>query len=387
MPWDGTELWVAEVAPDGRLERARLVAGGDAESIAQPGWSPDGTLYFVSDRTGWWNLYRLRDAAGDDVDGVAEAVYPIDAECGRPQWTLGTSTWTFAGPSTLVITCAEQGTWRMFGFTLRTGGGPLTDADRRLLTDLEPGEILAATAAHVVFIGGSPRTQDAVSRVDLATGRTETIRSASASSLAVDVHVLSVPHAIEFPTEGARTAHAFFYPPCNAAFAAPAGERPPLLVISHGGPTAAATARLNLEIQFWTSRGFAVVDVNYGGSSGYGRAYRERLNGQWGVVDVDDCVNAARYLVTKGLVDGERLVIRGRSAGGYTTLAALAFRPDAFRAGASYYGVADLELLARATRTSSSRAISIVSSVRIRRGRISIARGRPFITRTSSRVR
>jgi dipeptidyl aminopeptidase/acylaminoacyl peptidase len=349
MPWDGTELWVADVADDGHLERSRRIAGSDTESIVQPGWSPDGSLYFVSDRTGWWNLYRT---------GVPTPLYPIDAECGRPQWMLGTSTWAFAGSSTLVVACAERGTWRLFGFTLREGAGPLTGSDRRPLTDLEPGELLAATAEHVVFIGGSSRTQDAVTRIDLAKGHTEIIRSASSP---VNLDVLSVPLAIEFPTEGHLTAHAFFYPPRNTAFTAPLdegegeGERPPLILISHGGPTAATTGRLNLEIQFWTSRGFAVVDVNYGGSSGYGRAYRERLNGQWGVVDVDDCVNAALHLAGRGLVDRERLLIRGRSAGGFTTLAALAFHPGVFKAGASYYGVADLELLARDTHKFESR--------------------------------
>jgi dipeptidyl aminopeptidase/acylaminoacyl peptidase len=344
MPWDGTELWVADVTDEGRLEHARQIAGSETESIVQPGWSPDGTLYFVSDRTGWWNLYRT---------GLPTPVYPIDAECGRPQWMLGTSTWTFAGPSTLVIACAERGTWRLFGFTPREDAAPLTDADRRPLTDLEPGELLAATAEHVVFIAGSPRTHDAVVRFDLATGRTERIRSASTSPVNPDA--LSVPLAIEFPTEASRTAHAFFYPPRNTAFTAPADERPPLIVVSHGGPTAATTGRLNLEIQFWTSRGFAVVDVNYGGSSGYGRAYRERLNGQWGIVDVDDCVNAALHLASRGLADRERLLIRGRSAGGFTTLAALAFHPRVFKAGASYYGVADLELLARDTHKFESR--------------------------------
>jgi dipeptidyl aminopeptidase/acylaminoacyl peptidase len=256
-----------------------------------------------------------------------------------------------------VIASAARGTWRLFGFTLRAeDAAPLTDADRRPLTDLEPSELLAATAEHVVFIGGSPRTHDAVVRVDLATGRTDTIRSASSSP--VSPEVLSVPLAIEFPTEASRSAHAFFYPPRNTAFAASSAagdERPPLIVYSHGGPTAATTARLNLEIQFWTSRGFAVVDVNYGGSSGYGRAYRERLNGQWGVVDVDDCVNAALYLAGRGLADRGRLLIRGRSAGGFTTLAALAFHPGVFKAGASYYGVADLELLAHDTHKFESR--------------------------------
>jgi len=188
--------------------------------------------------------------------------------------------------------------------------------------------------------------------VDPAGGPPEVVKRSRA--VTVDTGYLSQPEPVEFPTGGGLTAHALHYPPANADWSAPAGERPPLLVLSHGGPTGATSSALNLGIQFWTSRGFAVVDVDYGGSTGYGRAYRERLKDRWGVVDVDDCVNAAAWLGDRGLVDGTRLAIRGGSAGGYTTLCALTFT-DRFAAGASYYGVADLESLATDTHKFESR--------------------------------
>jgi dipeptidyl aminopeptidase/acylaminoacyl peptidase len=197
-----------------------------------------------------------------------------------------------------------------------------------------------------VFGAGSSTEPAAIVRLDLRTRRCEILRRSSSTE--IDAGYLSVPQAIEFPTEGGRSAHGFFYAPQNRDHSAPSGERPPLVVKSHGGPTSAASTALNLGIQYWTSRGIAVLDVNYGGSTGYGRAYRERLKGQWGIVDVDDCVNGARFLVERGLVDGERLAITGGSAGGYTTLCALTFR-DFFKAGASHYGISDLEALARDT--------------------------------------
>ena len=340
MPWDGTELWMAEIAADGAIVRPRRVTGGKTESIFQPGWSPDGTLYFVSDRTGWWNIHRL-------VDGRVEPVHPMAAEFGRPQWQLGTCTWAFADASRLVIAYAQNGRWRLATIDLRTA------TLRPVPTDVEPAETLAATHTHAVVVGGSAYWPDAIVRIDLATGAEETMRATSAAE--VPEETVSVPQAIEYSTDNGLTAHAFYYAPRNRDFAPRAGERPPLIVVSHGGPTAATHARLNLEVQYWTSRGFAVVDVNYGGSTGYGRLYRQRLAGQWGIVDVADCVNAAKYLAAQGLVDAERLIIRGRSAGGYTTLAALTFRPDVFRAGASYYGVGDLARLARDTHKFESR--------------------------------
>jgi dipeptidyl aminopeptidase/acylaminoacyl peptidase len=241
----------------------------------------------------------------------------------------------------------ERGRWRLATIDLATGA--LTP----LRTELEPGENVTATRTHAVFVGGSALALDAVVRLDLATGVAATIRIASA--VEVGTGYFSAPEPIEFLTDGGLTAHAFYYAPRNRDFTAPAGERPPLIIISHGGPTASTSTRLNLEVQYWTSRGFAVADVNYGGSSGYGRAYRQRLNGQWGVVDVADCVNAATYLAAQGKADLDRLIIRGNSAGGYTTLAALTFHPDVFKAGASYYGISDIEVMVRDTHKFESR--------------------------------
>lgn len=339
MPWDGTELWLADVLPDGQLANPRLLAGGESESIFQPQWSPDGNLYFVSDRTGWWNLYR-RDGDHD------MAIAPRAAEFGVPQWLLRQSTYAFASPGQLWCAYEAEGRARLASIDLATG-------------DLTPLEVpytafryLRAGPGWVAFVGSSPAVLSALVRVDLATQAAQVLRLGSA--LQIDAGYISEPEALEFPTEGGLTAYAYFYPPRNRDFLAPAGERPPLIVKSHGGPTSKAQATLNLAIQYWTSRGFAVVDVDYGGSTGYGRAYRERLNGQWGVVDMQDCVNAARHLAGQGRVDGERLIITGGSAGGYTTLCALTFS-DAFRAGASHFGIGDLETLARDTHKFESR--------------------------------
>jgi dipeptidyl aminopeptidase/acylaminoacyl peptidase len=340
MPWDAAEVWLAEVTLAGTLRDQRRIAGGETESVFQPGWSPDGTLYFASDRSGWWNLDRLH---GD----VVERVHAMEADVGRPQWQFGMSTWAFADASRIVVNVHQRGRWRLGTIDARTGSFQVVP------TDLEPGESIAASGHHAVFVGGSEAAPEAVVRVDINTGSVERMRATT--TLDVDPGYLATPEAIEFPTDGGLTAHAFFYRPCNQDFVMPAGERPPLIVTCHGGPTAATSARLSLEVQYWTSRGFAFVDVNYGGSSGYGRAYRQRLVEQWGVVDVADCVNAATYVASRGDVDPARLVIRGRSAGGYTVLAALAFRPDVFSAGASYFGVADLAALAESTHKFESR--------------------------------
>jgi dipeptidyl aminopeptidase/acylaminoacyl peptidase len=329
MPWDGTELWVAELKPDGTLGSREMIAGGKSESIFQPEWSPDGTLHFISDRSGWWNLYRVRE-------GRVEPLCEIAAEFGAPQWVFRMSTYAFESADLIVCAYNKVGSWQLA--TLDTRTGKLTNID----TPYTEINSLRASRGRAVFTGGSPTEALSVVQVDLASGRLDVLRRSSSAE--VDPAYLSVPRALEFPTEGGLTAHAFHYPPTNPDYEAPAGERPPLLVISHGGPTGATTTTLKLGIQYWTSRGMGVLDVNYGGSTGYGRAYRERLNEQWGVVDVDDCINGARYLVERGDADPERLIIRGGSAGGYTTLAALTFR-NVFKAGASYYGVSDLEAL------------------------------------------
>jgi dipeptidyl aminopeptidase/acylaminoacyl peptidase len=342
MPWDGTELWIAGITEQGTLVDATRVAGGDAESIYQPGWTPDGQLYFVSDHDGWWKLYRL-----DKTSSVVVANAPPGAEFGRPQWVFGTASWAPAGEGRLLVSYTNAGRWHLG--LLGTTSGVLTG----LADLLEPREWLAANDSHAVVVAGSASTPDAVVRIELATGTIETIKSSSAVDIADSF--LSTPESVEFSSPDRHTSHAFYYPPRSGNYAAPDGERPPLILISHGGPTTATSAILDLRVQFWTSRGFAVADVNYGGSSGFGRASRQRLNGQWGIVDVDDMVAAAQFLVAAGKADPNRLVIRGGSAGGYTTLAALTFRPGVFQAGASYYGVSDIEVLARDTHKFESR--------------------------------
>ena len=340
MPWDGSELWLAEVLADGSLVNQRLVAGGERESIVQPEWSPDGLLYFGSDRTGWWNLYRMKNDR-------TEALYAMHAEFGGPQWVFGQSSYGFVDMSVIACAIAQNGISQLAELNTQA-----PNRLRKIESPYNAVEIVRATKRSVTFVGGTPADFTAVVQRDVGTGTFTTLRESS--QLSIDHRYISVAQAIEFPTENGLTAHAFFYAPANRDYAAPAAERPPLVVMSHGGPTSATSSALSLPIQFWTSRGFAVLDVNYGGSTGYGRAYRERLSGRWGVVDVDDCVNGARYLAERNLVDGDRMAITGGSAGGYTTLCALTFR-DVFSAGASYFGVSDAEALAKETHKFESR--------------------------------
>ncbi len=341
MPWDGTELIVCDLGAEGLPENVERVAGGRDESIFQPEWSPDGTLHFVSDRTGWWNLYRLSA-------GSVELLCGKEAEFGSPQWIFGMSTYAFVSPARIACSYTVRGASHL----------ALLDTQTR---DLEPVETPYSSieyvrangaAGDVVFRGSSPTEPASIVRLDPSTGEHEVLRRSEA--LEIDPGYLSVPEPVEFPTENGRTAYAFFYAPKNRDFVAPDGELPPLLVMSHGGPTAATSTALDLEIQYWTSRGIAVLDVNYGGSTGYGREYRRRLDGAWGVVDVEDCANGAKYLARRGLVDGGRLMITGGSAGGYTTLCALAFT-DTFAAGASHFGVSDVKELAKETHKFESR--------------------------------
>ena len=341
MPWDGTELWVSDLSSDGPLEHQEKVAGGVEESIFQPEWAPDGTLYFVSDRTGWWNIYRWSD-------GNVEAVTALKAEFARPQWAFGSATYAFQSARRMICSYVQDGTWKMASLDTELGA---LESMATPYTDMGRGD-LHMTSDAAVLIAGSAAKPLSVVRLNLSNGDTHVLRTSC--DVSVDPAYLSTPEAIEYPTENGLTAHAFYYPPSNGDYAPTPGENPPLLVKSHGGPTNATSISLDLSIQYWTSRGFAVLDVNYGGSTAYGREYRERLKGQWGIVDVDDCVNGALYLVRQGLADGDRLAIDGGSAGGYTTLAALTFR-DLFAAGASYYGVSDLETLAKDTHKFESR--------------------------------
>ena len=340
MPWDGCELWVGEVSADGAVENVRWMAGGSHESIFQPEWSPLGVLYFSSDRNGWWNLQRIGEA------GQIESICPIKGELGVPQWLFGMSFYAFASDDLIVCSHIEQGISRLALLDLQTKKLQEIDCP---FTDIQ---YLRASNDYAIFRAGSPTEVAAIARLNLKTKQIDTLRLSN--DLDVFPAYFSIPRPIEFPTEAGLTAHGFFYPPQNPDYEAPENENPPLIVKSHGGPTASATTALALSIQYWTSRGFAVLDVNYGGSSGYGRQYRERLNKKWGIVDVDDCVNGARYLVARGEVDPNRLIITGGSAGGYTTLCALTFR-DVFKAGASHFGVSDAEALAQDTHKLESR--------------------------------
>ncbi|MEX2106414.1 MAG: S9 family peptidase [Solirubrobacterales bacterium] len=338
MPWDGTELWLAPFEDPGG---AHIVAGGPAESIFQPEWDPEGRLHFASDRDGWWNLYR---AEGEAVEQLTAE----EADLAHPQWLFGGSTYAFLDDGTIVCVRCERGAERLFSL----GPGAWEPRDLGLPFTSFGFPSLSARGSEVAFAAASPQSETAIVVFDVASGRTEIVRTAS--EISIDPGYVSTPRAIEFPTSGGDTAYAFYYPPANADFAGPEGELPPLIVQSHGGPTSHATPALDREFAYWTSRGIGVVDVNYRGSSGHGRAHRERLRGGWGILDSDDCIAAARFLAESGEVDRERMAIRGGSAGGYATLCALVFH-DVFAAGASYYGVADPEALARDTHKFESR--------------------------------
>ena len=339
MPWDGTELWVAGLAPNGTLGEATRVAGGMEESIFQPEWSPDGNLHFVSDRSGWWNLYRLEESR------EVTALHPMETEFGAPQWQFGYRRYTFLDSSAVVALYEQDGISRL---------GVLDHGEmhiRRIERDVI-APTLAVGSGRVWTAAAGTALPEAVVGIDPDSGEQEVVRS----SLSVDLDetYISRPQSITFPTSGGAVAHAFYYPPTNGDFLAPEGELPPLVVWSHGGPTGSTSPAFALGRQFWTSRGFALVDVNYRGSTGYGRVYRNALRGQWGVIDTDDCIAAARYLADQGLVDRQRMAIRGGSAGGYTTLCALTFH-DEFATGASYFGVADIGALAEETHKFESR--------------------------------
>jgi len=338
MPWNGTELWVAALDPDGGISEPEHVAGGEHESIFQPEWSPAGELHFASDRTGWWNLYRLRD-------GVAEAIYPMDAEFGFPQWRFGMRRYGFLGDGRLVCTYTEAGLDR-----LAVADGGILRRVHLEYDHIEPS--VAVGDDRVWLIAGSAAEPEAIVEVDVDREQATVVRSSF--DLTVPPASLSRAEPLTFPTRDGAEAYAFSYPPLNPDYTGPDDELPPLVVLSHGGPTGATSSVLQLHIQFWTSRGFAVVDVNYRGSAGYGRAYRDALDGQWGLRDTTDCIDAALHLAGEGMVDTERMAIRGGSAGGFTTLCALTFH-DVFAAGASYFGVGDCAALAVDTHKFESR--------------------------------
>jgi dipeptidyl aminopeptidase/acylaminoacyl peptidase len=333
MPWDGTELFVANFDEDGHLSAPTLIAGGADESVAQPEWSPDSELYFISDRNGWWNIHRQRN-------GAVESVHKRQSEFCRASWHLGYSSYAFAGSEQLICSYNQKGFWNIGLIDLKSK--QLSEIKTEF-TDVWWLKILGRKA---IFRGASPSIPQAIIALDIDTGTYDSI--AQSTNIVLDREMISEPEAIEFSSFEGESAYGFYYRPKNKHYRGPETEKPPLLVKVHGGPTGTALTMLNLEIQFWTSRGFAVLDVNYSGSAGYGRAYRERLAGTWGIRDVDDCISGALHLVAIGAVDVDRLLVSGGSAGGFTTLCALTFQ-NTFRAGASYYGVSDLEAMRRET--------------------------------------
>jgi len=324
MPFVGTDLWVAD--PSG--SDPRHVAGGESESIFAPQWSPDGTLHFVSDRSGWWNLYRERD-------GAVEAVAPVEAELGWMQWVFGQSSYAFL-PDGRIACIVNRGSTQPLAF-LDPETGVYEEAGARL--DAVRVPLLRAHGSRLVWVAGSPNEPFSLVTLGADGGELEVLRSGMSEE--INPGYVSTAEPIEYPTDDGGTGYAFFYPPANRDFSGPADELPPLVVYVHGGPTSQVVAGLDPGILYLTSRGLAVVDVNYGGSTGYGRAYLNRLKEQWGPVDTADSIAAARYLVERGDVDGDRVGITGGSAGGYTTLYALVFE-DFFATGASFFGVTDL---------------------------------------------
>lgn len=378
MPWTSSALFAGTIErnaagePTG-LSAERLLAGGGDESIVQPGFTATGDLVFCTDRTGWWNPWRI---AGVDlrVEGVSPPATPviggdgIDAEIGGGLWVGGLRWWAERPDGSLVASAKAHGRDRL---VMIGPAGVVADIDTPFT---EIAQVVAGNDGDVLVLAASAISEtgpyllrilddqeseagDLSPAVGDPGGRLPTVvldRLRPQRDLGVDQDWFSRPEHISFPSAGGRTAHALYYAPHHPEVEPTPGTKPPVVVTIHGGPTSAARNRLDLSKQFWTTRGVAVVDVNYGGSTGYGRPYRELLDGAWGVVDVEDAVAAAQSLADRGQVDGARMAIRGHSAGGYTTLAALCFA-DVFSAGASHFGVADLAALATDTHKFESR--------------------------------
>ena len=339
MPWDNVALWVAPVSADGGLGRPVQLNEGIDESVLQPGWVEDGTLYFLTDRSGWWNMHRF------DGQKVA-AVHEMAAELGGPLWAIGADFYELLSDQRALIEYGNADGVNLGVLDLASGDTQPID-----LPYVGYGSLVAREGVAYVLAGSSDGPTQIVA-LDLATFEHTVIHETGERVVAPAY--LSVGEAIAFPTAGGGQAYGYYYAPTNADYTPPAGELPPLMVLMHGGPTGATSPAFSLAKQFWTSRGFAVVDVNYRGSTGYGRRFRQALNGQWGIVDLEDAVAATAYLVSQKKADPDRLLIRGGSAGGFTTLSALAFT-DVFAAGANYYGVSDLKALAEHTHKFESR--------------------------------
>ena len=340
LPWDGTELVLAEMNDGGRPANERVVAGSPSDWIAQPRWSPDGVLHFVAEPDGWMNLFRL--GRGEQIERVSE---PFEAEFAFPDWVFGLANYAFGLDGSILAVGRSRARDRLYRID---GDGSATSFELPF-TEMSYVTVDAGTA---VFRAAAPDRPWAIVELDLASGATRELRRST--TFTFDPRDVSIGEPVEFPTDGDRTAFAILYRPANQSVAGPANERPPLIVTSHGGPTAQASTAFAFQTQLFTSRGFAVLDIDYGGSTGYGTAYRKRLEGEWGVVDLADCVAGAGWLAEQGIVAGDHLAIRGGSASGYTTLCAVTFS-DAFSAGTSFFGIGDLETFLRQTHKFESR--------------------------------
>ncbi|MEA3288220.1 MAG: S9 family peptidase [Candidatus Marinimicrobia bacterium] len=339
MPWDGTQLWLGDLDKTGNISHLELIAGVEAESVFQPRWDPNGDIYFISDRNGWWNLVEYSQ-------GITRCILEMKAEFGLPQWIFGMSTYAVLNSGELVAAYRDLSGSQLIRINAASGNYtaielPYSDIDQ-----------VRGSGDMISFIGHTRDQPGEIVAMDLYSGKSQVLRKASETDLD-DIYISSAEMITFEPRPGELT-YAWYYPPLNPDYQAPPAEKPPLIVLSHGGPTGYSSGAFSLIVQYWTTRGFAIVDVNYSGSTGFGRKYRQRLVGNWGIRDVEDCAAAAAHLVDEGKVDPERLIIKGGSAGGYTTLAALTFT-DVFKAGASYYGVGDLELLTRDTHKFESR--------------------------------
>lgn len=338
MPWDHSQLWVASIDSDGGLTTPSLIAGADPESVFQPQWAANGDLYYVSDRSNWWNLYCCRPAESDTEH---HSVLDMEGEFATPQWVFGMSTYGFLDERTIVATYTQNGLWYLAAIDLDSGRAQTIKQSNTFI------ESVNATGTHIAaFIGASSDTNPGVFTVKRQSdGFAVECLWQQASGIEKDF--ISSPQPISFPTGDSDTAYGIFYPPTHRDYYSE-NEKPPLIIICHGGPTGACNSSLNFKIQYWTSRGFAVADINYRGSTGYGRLYRQSLHSRWGVADVEDLCSVVDYLDQQKLADKERCIVKGSSAGGYSVLAALAFR-ETFKAGVSLYGIGDLELLAKDT--------------------------------------
>ena len=353
MPWDGCELHVAPVDAQGSVGSGQRVAGGPAEAVFQPEWMADAGLLFASDPTGWWNLYIWRA-------GLTRGLRPMAAEFGRAMWSFGISTYGIPDEKRILCCYTQQGLDKLA--LLELASGSLTPIE----TPYTNVDFLRCRADGAAFVGSAPSLPPTLVTLDFRTNELRQVRRAFEPE--IDAASVSPAASIQWLSGDGQQAHGLYYAPANAEFTAPAQDRPPLLVVSHSGPTSAAVPTLRYGVQYWTSRGFAVLEVNYRGSTGYGRRYRERLNGEWGVVDVDDCCSGALFLANQGLVDRARMAIKGSSSGGFTALACLAFRSEVFAAGIARYGVADLELLAEGQHKFESRsAIRLIGPYPARR--------------------